>query len=232
MFSLKKQIKYISTDWANLINEIIKERSNDKDFAKKLKNLEGKINSCNIDNLYPPLPLIFNAFNHFNFNDLKVVIIGQDPYHQKNQATGLAFSVNNSVNKVPPSLRNIIKEINNDLGIDRKKFDLIDWAKQGVLLLNSSLTVVDSKPNTHQKQWEYFTDLIISKINEKNKNIIFMLWGNYAKSKKKIIDTTKHFVLESVHPSPLSASRGWFGSKQFSKCNQKLVEIGSIPIDW
>lgn len=232
MFSINNQLKYITTNWRKIIEDVIKEKTSNVDFNKKIKLLNDKINTVNFDILYPPFPLIFHAFNMFNSTELKIVILGQDPYHQKNQAMGLSFSVNNSIKKTPPSLKNIFKELNNDLNITRTEINLSDWAEQGILLLNSSLTVVDSNPNCHQKYWEFLTDIIIENISLKHNNIIFLLWGNHAKSKKKIIDCTKHYVLESVHPSPLSASKGWFGCKHFSKSNKILKTLNKSEINW
>ena len=177
MFSINEQIKYIKTDWNIVLKEIIDENKNNADFCNKIVTLNTKINGVNIDILYPPLPLIFHAFNLFDFNKLKVVILGQDPYHQKNQAMGLSFSINKSLKKVPPSLKNIFKELNDDLNINRSNVDLTDWAKQGVLLLNNSLTVVDSSPNIHQKQWAFFTDAIINKISQKKSKYCLFTMG-------------------------------------------------------
>jgi uracil-DNA glycosylase len=184
-------------------------------------------------NIYPPEPQIFNAFNVVPFHQYKVVIIGQDPYYGPGQANGLAFSVNAGI-KIPASLRNIFKELNNDLGIDMpSNGDLHDWAKQGVLLLNSVLTVEEAKPGSHQGiGWEQFTDSIISEINMELNGIVFMLWGNFAKSKKKLIDAQKHLILESNHPSPLSAHRGFFYCKHFSKANNYLLSKDKTPINW
>jgi uracil-DNA glycosylase len=165
---------------------------------------------------------------------LKVVIIGQDPYHGKGQANGLAFSVNDGIAH-PPSLINIFKELNSDLGIGYPKSgDLSPWASQGVLLLNATLTVRTAEAASHQKQgWEIFTDKVIETISTNNNGIVFLLWGGYAQKKKKLIDAQRHLVLESGHPSPLSANRGyWFGNRHFSKCNAYLKSKGNTPIDW
>ena len=160
------------------------------------------------------------------------VILGQDPYHDENQAHGLSFSVLDGVLK-PPSLRNILKELEDDLGIKRKSGDLTDWAKQGVLLLNSIMTVEKDKPLSHkEKGWEIFTDNIIRYLNERNTPIVFILWGSYARSKKELITNPIHHIVESVHPSPLSASRGFFGSKPFSKTNKYLKKDGLKEIEW
>lgn len=183
--------------------------------------------------IYPPRNRIFHCFNFKNYDDIKVVIIGQDPYHEVNQANGLAFSVAKGV-RIPPSLVNIYKEAHSDVGIDIPSHgDLSDWAHQGVLLLNTVLTVEDGKANSHKgKGWEVFTDHIIEKMNEREKPLVFILWGRQAIDKEKMIDTSKHYVIKSVHPSPLSAHRGFFGSKPFSKTNSFLISKGIEPIDW
>ncbi len=183
---------------------------------------------------FPPGKKIFNAFNHCHFEDLKVVIIGQDPYHDYNQANGLCFSVNDTVSH-PPSLINIFKEIESDLGIAYPKSgDLLRWADQGVLLLNATLTVRAHQAGSHQKQgWEALTDAVIKIISDSKTNVVFLLWGGFAKQKAKLIDTKKHHVLTSGHPSPLSANRGyWFGNKHFSKANAILEQQGENPIVW
>jgi uracil-DNA glycosylase len=183
--------------------------------------------------VYPPGGLIFNAFNLCPFDNVRVVIIGQDPYHGPGQAHGLCFSVREGVD-FPPSLKNIFKEIESDLGIQRPaKGNLERWASQGVLLMNATLTVVAHQAGSHQKKgWEQFTDSAISQLNSEKQNIVFFLWGAYAQKKGESIDRSMHLVLESVHPSPLSASRGFFGNKHFSRCNEYLIEHGVKPIDW
>jgi len=183
--------------------------------------------------VYPPAGLIFNAFNLCPFQGVKVVIIGQDPYHGPGQAHGLCFSVREGIN-FPPSLLNIFKEIETDLGILKPKSGNLErWAKQGVLLLNATLTVRADLAGSHQKKgWEQFTDAVISKINKKKNNVVFLLWGAYAQKKGEAIDRNRHLVRESVHPSPLSASRGFFGNSHFSRCNKYLTENGIQPIDW
>ena len=182
--------------------------------------------------IYPNSADIYNAFKKTSYDDVKVVILGQDPYHEKNQANGLAFSVNNGI-KMPPSLKNIFKELQDDIGGKlRTNTDLTDWAEQGVFLLNSSLTVIEGKPNSMADIWNTFTDSIIKLLNSKEKPIVFVLWGKNARNKKKLIDTNKHFIIESAHPSPLSAYRGFFGSKPFSKVNEYLISTGQVPIDW
>lgn len=183
--------------------------------------------------VYPPAKLIFNAFDQCPFDLLKVVILGQDPYHGPGQAHGLCFSVNDGID-FPPSLRNIFKELQSDVGKEiPKSGNLTNWAKQGVLLLNATLTVRANQAGSHQnKGWEQFTDAVIHKINEQKQNVIFILWGNYAISKAKFIDQNKHLVLSSVHPSPLSASRGFFGNHHFSHANDFLQQNGLEPVVW
>ena len=178
--------------------------------------------------------MIFNAFNATDFDQVKVVIIGQDPYHGPHQAHGLSFSVQKGI-KPPPSLLNIYKEIESDLGIKmpRKNGDLTHWANQGVLLLNASLTVRADQPNSHAGiGWQTFTDSVIQELNDRKEHLVFMLWGNFAKEKGARIDEKKHLVLRSVHPSPFAADKGFFGSKHFSKTNQYLIQHGIEPIDW
>ncbi len=183
--------------------------------------------------IYPPSPLIFNAFNQTPFEQVRVVIIGQDPYHGPNQAHGLSFSVQNGV-ALPPSLMNIYKEISSDLNIKMSRNgDLSPWADQGVLLLNATLTVEQSNAGSHQgKGWEAFTDAAIAALNAHREGLVFVLWGSYAQKKGAFIDESKHLVLKSVHPSPLSAHRGFFGNRQFSTINQYLIQHNQTPIDW
>lgn len=183
---------------------------------------------------YPPGGLIFSAFDHTPFDRVKVVILGQDPYHEPGQAMGLCFSVPDGV-AVPPSLVNIIQEINNDLGtsIPKDRGDLRGWADQGVLLLNATLTVRAHKAGSHQRHgWETFTDAAIQALSERRTGIVFLLWGSYAIAKKALIDQTKHHVLTAPHPSPLSAYRGFFGCRHFSQCNNLLLQQGQEPVDW
>lgn len=183
---------------------------------------------------YPPGQLIFNAFNLCPFDKVKVVIIGQDPYHEPMQAQGLSFSVADGV-ALPPSLQNIFKEINNDLGKPMPQSgDLTRWARQGVLLLNATLTVRAHQAASHQRHgWEQFSDAVISTLSSQCDHLVFILWGGYSRSKASLIDRSRHMVLESVHPSPLSANRGgWFGNHHFSKCNAYLREHGIQEIDW
>jgi len=182
--------------------------------------------------IYPKYENIFNALRFTDYDDVKVVILGQDPYHGENEAHGLSFSVQKGI-KRPPSLNNIFKELYNDLGIKREENDLTDWAKQGVLLLNSIMTVVKDSPLSHkEKGWEIFTDNIIKYLNEREKPVIFVLWGSYARSKKVLITNKNHLILEAPHPSPLSAARGFFGSKPFSKINNFLKSKNEKPINW
>ena len=183
--------------------------------------------------VYPPGPQIFSAFNHTPFNRVKVVIIGQDPYHGPGQAHGLCFSVPEGM-PPPPSLVNIFKEIESDLGIPiPKSSNLTKWAGQGVLLVNAILTVRANDPTSHQnKGWETFTNAVIRNLNEKRKNLVFLLWGNYAQAKESLIDNSRHYILKAAHPSPLSANRGFFGCRHFSRTNQILTEQGLNEIDW
>lgn len=184
--------------------------------------------------IYPPGKLIFNAFAQTPFNEVKVVILGQDPYHGEGQAHGLSFSVNTGI-KLPRSLVNIFKEINTDLGISMPPNfgNLSKWARQGVLLLNAALTVRAGEPFSHAKYgWADFTDAVIKKISDEKTGIIFLLWGKFAQQKQELIDETKHFILMSAHPSPLSADKGFFGNKHFSTTNQLLMKQGLQPIDW
>ena len=184
--------------------------------------------------IYPPGPLIFNAFNQTPFDKVKVVILGQDPYHGPGQAHGLSFSVQNGV-KPPPSLVNIFKEIHSDIGIamPQQYGNLSRWAEQGVLLLNAALTVRANEPFSHAKfGWAEFTDAVISKISDKKSGVVFLLWGKFAQDKQALIDETKHFVLKAAHPSPFSADKGFFGCRHFSKTNELLTKQGLSPIDW
>ncbi|MCQ2067030.1 MAG: uracil-DNA glycosylase [Bacteroidaceae bacterium] len=183
--------------------------------------------------VYPPARLIFNAFDLCPFDDVKVVIIGQDPYHGPGQAHGLCFSVNEGV-QFPPSLNNIFKEIHDDLGKPIPATgDLTRWERQGVLLLNATLTVRQHQAGSHQgRGWETFTDAVIRKLNDERENLVFILWGSYAQKKGAVIDRSRHLVLQSVHPSPLSAYAGFFGNHHFSKANEWLKEHGMAEIDW
>ena len=202
-----------------------------KDYFVRLTNFVR--NEYATKQIFPPGRQIFAAFNATPFNEVKVVILGQDPYHDVGQANGLCFSVNDGI-QFPPSLRNIFQEIHNDVGSPiPQSGDLTRWAKQGVLLLNATLTVEAHKAASHQRQgWEQFTDEVISHLSLHRDNLVFILWGSYAKSKRSLINPDKHLILTSVHPSPLSAYRGFFGNKHFSKANNYLVEHGKTPIVW
>ncbi|MBE6139369.1 MAG: uracil-DNA glycosylase [Firmicutes bacterium] len=206
-----------------------------KDEFKKeyFKNLGLFVkNEYKTKTVFPPYENIFDALRFTDYDEVKVVILGQDPYHGLGEAHGLSFSVKEGV-RMPPSLLNIFKELYSDLGIKRTKSDLTDWAKEGVLLLNSIMTVVKDTPLSHKnKGWEIFTDTVISKLNEREEPVIFLLWGSFARSKKELITNKRHKIIESVHPSPLSASRGFFGSKPFSKINKYLKEFGKEEIKW
>lgn len=195
-----------------------------KDFLKKEKNLY---------RIFPPGPQIFSAFNFTPLTAVKVVIIGQDPYHGAGQAHGLCFSVPDGIT-IPPSLVNIYKELNNDLGIPIPQTgNLEKWAKQGVLLLNATLTVRAGQAGSHQgKGWEVFTNTVIQTVSDLRAGIVFLLWGKYAQEKQSLIDTRKHFILKAPHPSPFSANRGFFGCKHFSKTNELLKKNGLGDIDW
>lgn len=183
--------------------------------------------------IYPPGPLIFNAFQQTPFDEVKVVLLGQDPYHGPRQAMGLSFSVNDGV-PPPPSLVNIFKELHDDIGVPIPKTgNLTPWARQGVLLLNASLTVRAGEPMSHAKiGWHHFTDTVIHKVSERKENIVFLLWGRFAQEKISLIDTRKNHILKAAHPSPLSANNGFFGCRHFSKTNEFLVKKGIDPIDW
>jgi uracil-DNA glycosylase len=208
----------------------------EKEFSKSyFENLIGFVkNEYQNGTVYPNGKYIFNAFDKCPFDNTKVVIIGQDPYHGEGQAHGLSFSVNDGMPH-PPSLQNIFKEIKNDLGIlPPVSGNLERWATQGVLLLNATLTVRANEAGSHQKQgWEQFTDVVIKTISDQKENVVFMLWGAYAQKKGAVIDTDKHFVLRSRHPSPLSANQGgWFGMNHFSQCNNYLKAKGLWEILW
>ena len=216
----------ITNDWAKAL-----EPEFQKDYYKKLFNFVGQEYSSTT--VYPPGNDIFNAFHLTPLSDVKVVIIGQDPYHEPGQAHGLSFSVKPGVD-IPPSLQNIYKELHDDCGcyIPNNGY-LVKWAKQGVLLLNAVLTVRAHRAASHQgKGWEEFTDAAIRIVNEINRPVVFMLWGSFARNKKEMLDNPKHLILEAPHPSPLSAYRGFFGCKHFSKANEFLKENGVNPIDW
>lgn len=216
----------LSNDWGKLLED-----ERDKDYYQKLRPY--LIKEYNTKTIYPEAKDIFNALKYTAYKDVKAVILGQDPYHGPNQSHGLAFSVKPGV-RIPPSLRNMYKELKEDLDcyIPNNGY-LKKWAEEGVLLLNTSLTVRGGEPNSHSKiGWEIFTDGLIKLLNERKDPVVFILWGNNARSKKKLISNHWHYIIESVHPSPLSASRGFFGSKPFSKTNEFLKSIGKEPIDW
>ena len=216
----------LGNDW----DQILKDEF-EKEYFKNLREFLKEEYSNRV--IYPNMYNIFEALKHTSYKDTKVLILGQDPYHGENQAHGLAFSVQPGV-KTPPSLLNIYKELQDDLGcfIPNNGY-LIPWADQGVLLLNTALTVRAHEANSHKnKGWEIFTDEIIKKLNERTDPVIFVLWGSNARKKKEFIDTSRHFVLEAPHPSPLSARRGFFGCKHFSKINEILISQGKEPINW
>lgn len=201
-----------------------------KEYFKKLGTIVKKEYKTKI--VYPKYENIFNALRYTDYDEVKVVILGQDPYHGENEAHGLSFSVLPGV-KRPPSLNNMFKELNDDLGIVRTQNTLTDWTQQGVMMLNSIMTVVKDKPLSHKGiGWEIFTDTIIQKLNEREDPVIFVLWGGYARSKKPLITNRRHFIIEAAHPSPLSAHRGFFGSKPYSKINTILKRLGKEEIDW
>ncbi len=214
----------------NKWDEVLKEEF-EKPYFKELMNFIENEYKTKI--IYPYYPNIFNALKYTDYDDVKVVILGQDPYHGTGEAHGLSFSVLEGVAK-PPSLKNIFKELKDDLGINEpEEGNLTAWTKEGVMLLNSVLTVEKDKPASHQnKGWERFTDTVIKKINEKQKPVVFVLWGNFARSKKALITNNLHYILESAHPSPFSANKGFFGTKPFSKVNDFLIKNNEKPINW
>lgn len=204
------------------------------EFSKKyFKDLNSFLkNEYSNYNVYPPKKEIFNAINHIDFDEVNVIIIGQDPYHNKNQANGIAFSINKGID-YPPSLKNILKELEQDINLNTSSVDLKNWSKQGVLLLNSILTVRENQASSHKERgWEIFTTKIIEHLAKKQKNLIFLLWGNYASNKIKKIDVTNHHILKTSHPSPLSSYRGFFGCRHFSKTNEILKKINKKEIKW
>ena len=209
--------------------DFLKEELESDEFKALIRNVKNEYNNKII---YPKYKDIFKAFKLCNIDDVKVVIIGQDPYHGENEATGLAFSVEDNI-KTPPSLRNIFIELNDDLKINKTNNSLDNWAKQGVFLINSVLTVEKDKPVSHKfLNWERFTDYVIKVISDKKENIVFILLGNYARSKKPLIDEKKHLIIETTHPSPFSVHRGFFGSKIFSRTNNYLKEKNKNTIDF
>lgn len=216
----------IGNDWDEVLSGEF-----DKDYYLNLREFLKQ--EYNTQTIYPNMYDIFNALKLTSYKDTKVLILGQDPYHNVNQAHGLAFSVKPGV-VTPPSLLNMYKELKDDLGcfVPNNGY-LVPWAKQGILLLNTALTVRAHQANSHKgKGWEIFTDNIIKTLNERKDPVIFILWGNNARKKKEFIDTNRHYIIESAHPSPLSATRGFFGSKPFSKTNDILISLGKQPIDW
>lgn len=218
----------LNSDWKSILSEEIEKLY----FKELLKGVEAEYNQ---NSCFPPQDLIFSSFNQCSFSNIKVVIIGQDPYHGDGEANGLSFSVNDGV-KIPPSLRNIYRELCDDLEsiFMPTSGNLESWARQGVLLLNASLTVRKDSPNSHKYlKWNLFTDAVIQKISDNKENIVFLLWGGFAQKKGIKIDRTKHLVLESGHPSPMSANQGkWFGNKHFSQTNVYLKSIGKEGIQW
>jgi len=214
----------------NKWDSLLEEESKKEYFQNLMKFIKEEYKNKTV---YPKQSEVFNAFRYTDFNDVKVVILGQDPYHGPNQAEGLSFSVSNEVLK-PPSLKNIFKELESDLGIQFPEANsLKPWAKEGVLLLNAVLTVEEHKPTSHKdKGWETFTDEIIKMINKKDTPVVFILWGAYARAKKVLITNPKHLIIESAHPSPFSARNGFFGSKPFSRTNEFLRKNGINEIDW
>lgn len=214
----------------NTWDQILEEEYH-KEYFKKIVEFINK--EYKIKEIYPPKSRILRALTLTDYNDVKVVILGQDPYHGTGEANGLCFAVSNGI-KLPPSLKNIYKELNTDLGIPISNVGNLEcWAKEGVLLLNAVLTVEKDKPASHKNLgWENFTDAIIKKLNEKNTPVVFILWGNFAKSKKEFITNPKHLVIESTHPSPFSANYGFFGSRPFSKTNNYLKQNKLKEIDW
>jgi uracil-DNA glycosylase len=217
----------IESSW----KKVLKEEFDNPYFLQLVLHLKTEREQGKI--IYPPGSLLFNAFNTTPFHKVKVVLLGQDPYHGRGQAHGLCFSVQNGV-PPPPSLVNIFKELQDDIGIAIPNHgNLIHWAQQGVFLLNASLSVRAGEPMSHSKiGWAAFTDTVIKKISEQRKNIVFLLWGKFAQEKRVLIDETRHCILRSVHPSPLSAYGGFFGCKHFSKTNEYLTSKGIDPIDW
>ena len=216
----------IESSWNEQLSEEFK-----KDYFKQLVAFVKQEYST--ETVYPPGKLIFNAFDQCPFDAVKVVIVGQDPYHQPGQANGLSFSVNEGI-RIPPSLVNIYKELNNDLDIPiPSSGNLLHWSQQGVLLLNATLTVRANQAGSHQNRgWEQFTDAVIEQLNQEHTNLVFILWGAYAQRKGANVDRSKHLVLTSPHPAPLAAHRGFFGNKHFSKTNEYLSQHGKAPIQW
>jgi uracil-DNA glycosylase len=223
---MEKTEPKIEAEWLTILRPEF-----EKPYFTELKSflLEEK----NLYRIYPPGNRIFAAFDYTPFSKVKVVILGQDPYHGDGQAHGLCFSVPDGIS-LPPSLINIYKELNTDLNVPvPKSGNLEKWAKQGVLLLNATLTVRANQAGSHQRRgWENFTDEVIRQLSARHSGLVFILWGSYAQAKESLIDTSKHFILKAVHPSPLSVYRGFFGCRHFSKANELLVQAGKEPVDW
>ena len=219
-------MKILNNDWDQILEEEF-----EKDYYRALRRFLDEEYASRV--IYPIPRDIYNALRYTTYENTRVVILGQDPYHEKGQAHGLSFSVNKGID-IPPSLVNIYEELHDDLGVRIPSHGcLTKWAKQGVLLLNAVLTVREHQANSHRgKGWEILTDKIIEKLNEKDEPVVFILWGNNARSKKRLITDPKHLIIESVHPSPLSAYNGFFGSKPFSRTNRFLTSHGMAPIDW
>ena len=219
-------IKLVGNEWDNILQV-----EYHKDYFKKIVAFINK--EYKVKDIFPPKSRVLRAFTLTDYKDVKVVIIGQDPYHGVGEANGLCFAVSDGI-KLPPSLQNIYKELESDLGIKPATIGNLEcWAKEGVLLLNAILTVEKDKPASHRMiGWENFTDAIIKKLNEKKEPIVFILWGNFARSKKQYITNPNHYIIESTHPSPFSAYHGFFGSKPFSKTNNFLEKNGIQPIKW
>lgn len=216
----------INSEWQNILNQELE--------SEYFNNLKSFVNTESAEfEIFPPQEFLFEAFKLTPFSKIRVVILGQDPYHNYGQAHGLCFSVADNT-KLPPSLKNIFKELKSDLNIELSgNGNLSSWASQGVLLLNATLTVRAHEAGSHQKKgWERFTDAVIKLISDNSENVVFILWGNYAIKKTALIDSNKHLIIKSVHPSPLSASRGFFGSRPFSKTNEYLNSIGKSIINW
>ncbi len=211
--------------------KVLQKEFDEKYFGNLIEFIKSEYQKTTV---YPPAKFIFNAFNLTPFDEVNVVILGQDPYHGPNQANGLAFSVNDKI-PTPPSLVNIYKEIESDLGVKTKNTNgnLENWARQGVLMLNATLTVRAAQAGSHQnKGWENFTDAVVKILSEQKENLVFILWGSYAQKKGSVIDENRHLVIKSSHPSPLSAYAGFFGSKPFSQTNSYLIFTGKEPIEW
>ena len=223
---MKRKKPFITQEWDGILQECFQEN-----YFKELMLFIS--NEREVKNIFPKEKDVFNAFKKTSFLDCKVVILGQDPYHGKNQANGLAFSVNQSI-KIPPSLRNIFKELKSDLGMENiNSGNLESWSNEGVLLLNSTLTVRENEAGSHKDlRWDDFTDTVITKLSNKKEQVIFLLWGSFAQRKSTLIDQEKNIVLIAPHPSPLSAYKGFFGCKHFSKTNKLLIKNKQKPINW